>query len=86
MALSEATALTISDQSAMEPCRILRAERAIEQDLACGGFEQIRAPDYFGDAHCRIVGDAGELITRHPITPHDDEVAEIFAGDEALRA
>jgi len=86
VALGEASTFAIDDQTAVEPCRILKAERAVEQDLARGGLEQIRAADDFGDAHGCVIGDAGELVARDAITAHDDEVAEVLAGDEALRA
>ena len=86
VALGEATAFAIGDQGAMKPCRIREAKRAVEQNLARGGLEQVCSADNFGDAHGCVVGDAGQLITRNAVAAPDDEVAEVFAGDEALVA
>src|SRR6185437_14604111 len=76
----------IHDQVAVEPCGRPQRERAVEQNLARSGFEQVRAAHYFGDGHCRIVGYAGKLIAGQAIAPPHDEIAEIDAGDEALRS
>jgi hypothetical protein len=101
VALGEATALVVDGQMAVEPGRVGEAECAVEQDLAGGRFEEVGAAHDFCDGHRCVVGYAGELIAgdtntprtktcprgpRFAVTAPDDEVAEVHAGDEALRA
>jgi len=85
MALGQAAAFAISDQSAMKPGWIREAEGAVEQDLARRGLKQVGAADDFSDAHRRVISDARELIARNTVPPVYDEVAKVLAGDETLR-
>src|ERR1700733_16232509 len=86
VALGEPATVLVGDEGAVKPCRIGKAQCAVEQNLACGGLEQIGASNDFGDMHRGVIDYAGELITRHPIPAPDDEVSEIAAGNESLRA
>jgi hypothetical protein len=68
----------------VEPFWVLEAKRAVEQNLAGGGFEQVGPTRHFCDAHGRVVGNAGKLITGTAVASPDHKIAEIFAGNEAL--
>ncbi len=63
----------------------MKAQRAVEQNLPRGGFEQIFSTHNFSDFHCRVVGHAGKLVTRNAIAPPDNKVAKIHARHKALR-
>src|ERR1017187_8195999 len=70
----------------MKETRRLQTERAVQENLAGGGLEQILAADDFGDLHRRVVHYDRQLVSRNIIVPPDDEIAKIFSGDELLRA
>ncbi len=86
VALGEAFAFVVGEQRAVVPGGWPKFERAIEQKLAGGGFEQVGSADDFGDAHSGIVDDAGELVGGHAVATPDEEVAEVVSGEELLRA
>ncbi len=86
MALGEALAVVVHDERAVEPGGDGITEGAIEQNLAGSGFEQVGAADDFGDAHGVVIDDAGELVAGQAVAPPDDEVAEVNAAGEGLRA
>src|SRR2546426_711836 len=86
VAFGEANAGVVRHQGAMKKRRRWGLKRAIEQELARGGFEQIRAAHHFRDVHRSIVHDHGKLIGGNVIVPPDHEVAKIFPGDKLLRA
>ena len=62
------------------------AEGADEEQLAKGGADEIGAADDFGDAEFGVVDGAGELVAGGVVFAPDEEVAEVTAGDGALRA
>jgi hypothetical protein len=76
----------IRDQRTMIKARNSEAEGSVEQDLPGRGFKEIFATDNLRDPHRGIVHDDGELIRRGVVVPPDDEIAEVPAGDELLRA
>jgi len=46
--------------------------------------KEIGSADYLGNFHCGVVGNDSQLISRDVVTPPDDEVSEISAGNEFL--
>ena len=66
-------------------CGGVESQRAIEQNLAGCRLQQVGAAHHFGDAHGGIVGHASQLIAGHSIAAPHHEIAEIHAGDKALR-
>ena len=86
MPLGQPLAILIKNQLAVEPGGILEIERPVEKDLARGRFQKVRPAHDFRDAHCGVVGNAGELIAGDAISPPDDEIAEVAAGNKALDA
>ena len=85
MALGQPAAIVVHHQAAMVPGGRLDAQRAKEQNLPRGRFQQVGAAHDFRDAHGRIVGHAGQLIAGNVVAPPDDKVAEVHAGHKALR-
>lgn len=86
VAFGQANTGCVGDEGAVEPGGTREAEGALEEDLAGGGLEQVGSANNLGDAHGFVVGYAGELVAGHAVATPDDEVAEVDAGDEALRA
>jgi len=84
--LGQAHTRFVSHQSAMIEVGRMEAQRTIKEKLPGGGFQQIRAANDFGDFHCVIVGNDSELVCRNIIAAPDDEIAEIVAGNIALRS
>jgi hypothetical protein len=94
VSLGEAITLLVNEESGVKVSWGGKAQGALEQDLASGGFEEVAAADYFGDVGVCIVDDAGQLVRREAgvfrimakrFAP-DEKIAEIFAGDEGLLA
>jgi hypothetical protein len=94
VALGEAIAMLVNEESGVKVSWGRKAQGALEQDLASGGFEEVAAADYFGDLGIGVIDYAGELVGREAgvfrmmakgFAP-DEEIAEIFAGDEGLLA
>lgn len=86
VALGEADAGVVGHQGTVVEMRWRGFQSAVEQELAGGAHEQVGAANDFGDVHGNIVHDAGELIGRDIVVAPDDEVAEVFPGNELLRA
>jgi len=86
VSLSEAAALLVAQQVAVEVLRSGHAERSLQQYLTRGGFEQITAAHDFSDVHGSIVDNAGELIAGEIVFAPDEEVSEVLAGGEGLPA
>ncbi len=86
MALGEAASVVVHDERAVEPRGVGIAQRAVEQDLAGGGLEEVRAANDLRDAHGVVIDHAGELVAGDSVAAPYDEVAEVDAGDEALGA
>lgn len=84
MPFGETLAFVIGDKRAVIPLRRLQPERAIEEDLARGGLEEVGSANDFRDAHGGVVNDAGKLVGGHVIAPPDEEVSEIGSSDEML--
>src|SRR6266542_6768644 len=61
-------------------------EGAVEQYLPGGGFEQVLPADDFRDLHRGIIHDHGEVVSGGVIMPPDNEIAEVSARNELLRA
>jgi len=59
---------------------------AVEQQLPRGAEQQVRAAHNLGNSHRGVVHDAGQLVGGDFGVAPDDEVAEVSAGDELLRA
>src|SRR5271165_2448379 len=85
MALGETNSRGIAQQFAMEVSRDWQAERANQQQLPRGGFEQIGPANYLGDLHGGIVHDDRELIGGNVIATPDNEVAEVVSHNVGLR-
>jgi len=85
MALRQADTRLIGQQWAVKKVRRLEFKRAVEQELARGGSEQVCAAHNFGDSHGRIVHHARKLVCRNVIMPPDDKIAEVLPGDKLLR-
>lgn len=62
MTLGEARAFLVRHQRAVKERRRCQIQGAVEEDLASGGDEEIRAANNFGDAHGGVIYNAGELI------------------------
>jgi len=98
VALGEADAVFVAEQGGVEVVDGREAERALEENLAGSGLEQIGAADDLGDALVGVVDDAGKLVAGQAdvgriaggrAAPYE-EVAEIrsvsHARSEGLRA
>jgi hypothetical protein len=85
MAFGQADSLFVRHQRAMIELGSRHPERSIQQQLPGCGREQIGAAHHFGDPHRRVVHHDGKLVSRNPIVPPDDEIAEVLARDELLR-
>ena len=59
VALGEAGALVVAHEVGVEVGGGGECERALEEDLAGGGFQEVAAADDFGDAHVGVVYGAG---------------------------
>ena len=86
MAFGKAGAGFISHEGTMVEGGRGQGKRTEEQELAGGGEQEVRAANDFGDLHGGIVHDDGELIRGNVVMTPDDEIAEVFAGDELLGA
>jgi hypothetical protein len=64
----------------MKESRWFSVERSIDQDLPYGRGEKVRSADNFCDAHCQIVDDYSELVSRYVISIPDKEIPEIAQG------
>ena len=84
MAFGQSLTILVDDQRTVIPGRLRQPQRATNQDLACRRSKQVGAADHFGDRHRGIVDGDGELIGGHSIFTPDEEVAEVFSGNEAL--
>src|SRR6185437_1736584 len=91
MALGEANTALVAQQARVKVGGRCEVERALQQDLARGGLQQVGSADHFGDLLEGIVDDAGELIAgqadifwivRERAAP-DEEVAEAVRGADA---
>ncbi len=85
MAFGQSLTILVDDQRTVIPGRLRQRKRATNQDLACRRLKQVGAADHFGDRHRGIVDGDGELVGGHSIFTPDEEVAEVFSGNEALR-
>lgn len=85
MAFGETLAMFVAHQFAVEEGGRFEAERAVEEQLAGGGEEEVGAAHDFGDLHGVVVGDAGELVRRKIVVTPEDKIAEGAASDEGLR-
>ena len=86
VALGQPHAGFIAPEWTMKKCRWRQAQRAVKQKLTRRADEQISAAHDLGDLHRRIVHHTRQLIRRHVVVPPYDEIAEILAGYELLRA
>jgi len=86
VAFGEAEAVFVAEEVGVEVAGCREVEGALEEDLARGGLEKIGATDYFGDLGVGVVDDAGQLVAGEIVPAPDEEVAEVFAGGEGLRA
>lgn len=85
MPLGQALTAFIHHQMAVKKFRRAESKRAVEEELARGGNEQVGAAHHFRDPHGRIVHHHGELVGRHAVAAPHDEVAELLSRDEGLR-
>jgi hypothetical protein len=92
VALGQADAMLVGEERRVEVAGRGEVQRALEEDLAGGGFEEVAAADYFCDVGVGVIDHAGELVRRESgvtwvvakgFTP-DEEIAEVFAGYEGL--
>jgi len=59
VAFGETDAVGVAHEVAVEVAGGGEIQRALQEDLAGGGFEEIAAADYFGDLHVGVVDYAG---------------------------
>ena len=59
VAFGEAETMFVAEEMGVEVAGGGEVEGALEEDLACGGFEKIGTADDFGDLGVGVVGDAG---------------------------
>ena len=85
MALGEPSPGFIRQQFAMKKGGGAQVQRPVKQPLPRRAYEQIRSPHDLGNAHRRIIRDAGQLIRRDIVRPPDHKIAKIPAGHEPLR-
>lgn len=86
MALGQAYSLLIPHQFAVVVAGDGEAQRAIQQNLASGGFQQVGPADDFAYLHRGIIDYYRQLIRRNIIFSPDDEIAEIYTGHHSLWA
>lgn len=84
--LRETFAPLIGYQRTVMPLRRLQPQGAVEQKLACGGFEQVGSAHHFSNAHRGIIHHTGKLVRGHVVAPPDEEIPEISSCEELLRA
>ena len=58
----------------------------MEENLACGGFEEVARADDLGDVGLCVVDYVGELVAGKTVFAPDEEVAEVAACGEVLWA
>jgi hypothetical protein len=86
VALGEAVALSVEHEWGVEVGGGWEVQGALQEDLAGGGFEEVAAADYFGDAGVGVIDDAGELVAGEVVFAPDEEVAEVDACGKGLGA
>ena|SRR5436190_1689536 len=84
VAFGEARAGFISEERAMAKLWWSQAKRAVEQQLAGGGFEEVFATHDFGDLHRGVINDYCELVSRDAVVPPNYEITEICSRHELL--
>ncbi len=85
VAFGEAASAFIEHERTMVVRGRRPGEGAVEQELARGAGDQIRAAHDFGDFHQRIIDRAGELVAGQVVFSPNEKVSEIDARDRALR-
>ena len=86
VAFGEPLAGGVGDERAVKKCGSRNTEGAEEEELAERGFDEVGAADDLGDVEIGVVDGAGELVAGDVVFAPDEEVAEVAAGDGALRA
>ena len=86
VAFGEASSGIVGHQVAMVEGGRIQGKRTIEKKLPRGGEQQVGAANDFRDLHGIVVHNHGQLVSRQVIMPPDDEVSEILASGELLRA
>ncbi len=86
VAFGEALAGVVGHERAVIKGGSRNAEGAEEEELAESGFDEVGAADDFGDVEIRVVDGGSKLVAGHVVFPPDEEIAEVAAGDGALRA
>ncbi len=84
VAFGETLAGGVRDERAVIPQRRGETERAVEQELAGGGLDEVGTADNFRDAHGGIIDYNGELVSGNVVSTPDEEVSEIAASDESF--
>src|SRR5581483_1220728 len=84
--LGEALPCFIHHQITMIKLRRFQTERAIQEQLPGGGFQQVGAAYHFGDFHFRIIHCDRKLIRGHIISTPDNEVPKVLSRGELLIA
>lgn len=85
VAFCESSAALIQHERCVEKLRRRDTERAVNQQLAKGGEEQILAAHDFSNSHRCIMDDDGELISGDIIAPPDDGVEGRGARAASIR-
>ena len=67
----------VDDQRQMQVARRRQAQRALQQDLAGGGVEQVRPAHDIGDPLFRIVHDHRQLVGPVAIRSAQDHIADV---------
>ena len=86
MPLGQSLIVLVGDERAVEPCGLRLRQCAQDESLAGGGLEQVGTANDFCDGEIGIVDCAGELVAGRAVAPPDEEVTEVDASGEALRA
>lgn len=85
MTFGEALAVFIRHYGTVIPEGNSEPERAVKQNLARCGLQQVSSPNDFGNAHSSIIDYACKLVRRYAVAPPNEEVAEIVSRDKLLR-
>ena len=84
MPFCQADILFVAQQWAVKICRRWISQRADQQQLSCGAFEQVCAADDFSDLHGCIVDNHGKLIRGNIVATPEQKVGEVASGDKLL--
>jgi hypothetical protein len=83
--LGEAYAGLIPYQIAVIEAGSFPVESSIEEKLARGGLEEIGSAYHFGNPHCVVVRNTGELVRGNVVSAPDHKIPKVGSGVVDLR-